>query len=168
MKELSFQDKRVTNIPEDQIILNEIVHVCIVVRDLEKTAKTFSEKFGVGPWEVREKHYPESNAELHGKPIAYTLKFGYTKMGPITLELVQTLEGDSLYNEFLKEHGEGIHHIGIPTPLPFGNELEKWKKQGIDALQVSRLPDPEEGWAYMDTQDLVGCTLEILSFKKYQ
>jgi len=30
------------------------------------------------------------------------------------------------------------------------------------------MDDPEEGWAYMDTQDLIGFTLEILSFRKFQ
>jgi hypothetical protein len=31
-----------------------------------------------------------------------------------------------------------------------------------------RLDDPQEGWAYMDTQDLVGFTMEILAFRKFQ
>lgn len=164
---MSLSDEHVKSIPEDEIMLREIVHVCVVVRDVEATAKVFSDRFGVGTFEIREKHYPESKAELHGEPVEYTLKFGYAKMGPITLELVETLKGDTIYNEFLEEHGEGIHHIGIPTPLPFKEELEKWKRRGIQPLQVSRLEEGE-GWAYMDTQNLVGCILEILSFKKYR
>jgi 4-hydroxyphenylpyruvate dioxygenase-like putative hemolysin len=51
--------------------------------------------------------------------------------------LVETIKGKTIYNEFLEEHGEGIHHIGFPTPLPFEAELKKWKDQGIKALQVS-------------------------------
>ena len=84
------------------------------------------------------------------------------------MELVETIKGKTIYNEFLEEHGEGIHHIGFPTPLPFEKELDKWEKQGINALQISKLDDPEEGWAYMDTQNDVGFIMEILSFKKYQ
>ncbi len=161
-------DKRIRTIPDNKIILKEIVHVCIVVKNVEKTAQIFSEKFGIGPWEIREKHYPKSKAVIHGKPTEYTLKFGYTKMGTITLELVETLSGKTIYQEFLEKHGEGIHHIGIPTPLPLKDELQKWEKQGIKPLQISNLEDPEEGWAYMDTQNIVGCILEILSFKKFQ
>jgi methylmalonyl-CoA/ethylmalonyl-CoA epimerase len=161
-------DERVKNIPEDRIQLNEIVHACVVVRDVEATAKNISEKFSIGPFEVRQKSYPESNASIRGEPVAYTLKFAYAKMGPITLELVETVEGRTLYQEFLEEHGEGLHHLGFPTPLPFDKELEKWEKMGIKALQVSRLDDPEEGWAYMDTQKLAGFILEILSLRKYQ
>ena len=165
---MSVSDKRVGNIPKEKIMLREIVHVCVVVRNVEKTAKVLSEMFGIGPFEIRLKHYPSSKASIHGKPVEYTLKFGYSKVGPITLELVETVEGKTIYQEFLEEHGEGLHHIGFPAPLPFDEELEKWRKTGIDPLQISRLDDPEEGWAYMDTQGLVGFIIEVLSFKKYQ
>lgn len=156
------------SIPEDAIILKEIVHVCIVVRDVEKTAKIFADTFGIGPFRTRVVHSPPSKATVHGKPTEYTLKFGHAKLGPITLELVQTLEGKTIYQEFLDKHGEGLHHIGVPTPVPFDAELEKWRKLGIEPLQTNRMDDPEEGWAYMDTQGLIGSILEILSFKRYQ
>ncbi len=42
------------------------------------------------------------------------------------------------------------------------------RSEGIETLQVNNMEDPEEGWAYMDTKDIVGCILEILSFKRYQ
>ena len=40
-------------------------------------------------------------------------------------------------------------------------------EDGVGALQVSRLDDPEEGWAYMDTQGFAGFIVEILSLRKY-
>lgn len=161
-------DQKLRSVPEDKILLREIVHVCVVVRDVEKTAKNFAEKFGIGPFELRLKHTPSSRASVRGEPVDYTLKFGYAKVGPIILELVETVEGKTIYQEFLEKHGEGLHHIGFPTPLPFDAELEKWRKIGINPLQVNILETPEEGWAYMDTQGLVGCILEILSFQRYQ
>jgi len=154
--------------PEDRIMLREVVHVCVVVRNVEKTAGVFAEKFGIGPWRIRVVHTPSSRASVRGEPVDYTLKFGHARVGPVTLELVETVEGKTIYQEFLEEHGEGIHHIGVPTPVPFDAELEKWRGQGIEPLQVNRMEDPEEGWAYMDTHGLIGCILEILSFKRYQ
>jgi methylmalonyl-CoA/ethylmalonyl-CoA epimerase len=156
------------SVPKDRIMLREVVHVCVVVRDVEKTAGAFAEKFGIGPWRIRVVHTPSSRASVRGEPVDYTLKFGHARVGPVTLELVETVEGKTIYQEFLEEHGEGIHHIGVPTPVPFDAELEKWRGQGVEALQVNRMEDPEEGWAYMDTHGLVGCILEILSFKRYQ
>ena len=132
------------------------------------TAKAFADKFGIGPWRTRMVHTPSSRASVRGEPVEYTLKFGHAKVGPIRLELVETVKGKTIYQEFLEEHGEGLHHIGVPTPVPFDVELEKWRKLGIEPVQVNDMEDPEEGWAYMDTKDIVGCILEILSFKRYQ
>ena len=156
------------SIPDDRIMFKEIVHVCIVVRDVEKTAKVFAEKFGVGPFRIRTVHTPFSRAMVRGKPTEYTLKFGHAKMGPIALELVETVSGKTIYQEFLERHGEGLHHIGVPTPLPYTAEIERWRRQGIEILQGNAMDNPEEGWAYMDTQGLVGCIIEILSFQRYQ
>ena len=47
------EDKKIGTIPDNKILLNEIVHVCIVVRNVEKTAKTLVEKYGIGPFEIR-------------------------------------------------------------------------------------------------------------------
>jgi len=161
-------DEKVGNIPKDRILLREIVHACVVVRDVEKTAGNLAEKFGIGPWEVHVKSYPKTQATFRGEPTECSFKFAYAKVGPITLELVETLSGNSSYREFLEKHGEGLHHIGFPAPLPFEAEIEKWNRQGIQPIQSMKLDDPEEGWAYMDTQDLIGFTMEILSFRKFQ
>ena len=32
----------------------------------------------------------------------------------------------------------------------------------VDPLQVHRRDDTRHGWAYMDTEDLVGCVLEVV------
>ena len=150
------------SIPEDKIILREVLHICIVVRNVEKTARVFAEMFGIGPWRIREIHTPSSKGSVHGKPMSYTCKFGHARVGSIGIELAETVEGDTIYQEFLEKHGEGIHHIGFHTLPPFEAELEKWKKLGIKPLQRST-GDPEEGWSYMDTQKLVGCIIELLT-----
>ena len=164
---MAAEDPNDSNVSDDKIKLDEIVHVCVVVRNVEKTAKVLTEKFGINPFRIRQQTYTPSQATMRGKPVEYTLKFGYSQMGPIVLELVETISGPTSYQEFLDEHGEGIHHIGLPTPVPFDKELEKWRNQGIEAIQISRLEDPDEAWAYMDTQKEAGFIMEILSFKRY-
>jgi hypothetical protein len=155
-------------IPKDQIMLREIVHICVVVRDVETTAEAFAKKFGIGPWRIRVVRSTSMKKGIQGQPSEFIIKFGWARLGPITLELAENVSGATILQEFLEKHGEGIHHIGLPTPVPFDSELDKWKKFGVDPLLATIMEDPEEGWAYMDTENLVGCILEILSFKRYQ
>lgn len=149
-------------IPSDRILLGDPTHVCVVVRDVEKTAQIYSSLFGIGPFTVRQTETPPERATVHGKPERYTLKFGYAKTATIVLELVETVEGHTIYQEFLDRHGEGIHHIGFRAPPPLDRELKRWRDQGIEALQVNYRDDTRYGWAYMDTQAVAGCLLEIV------
>jgi hypothetical protein len=167
-KMMAIKDEKLGTVPDDRILLRDLLHVCVVVLDAEKTARALAERFGLGPWEVHLKSYPKSQATFRGEPVECTFKFAYAKVGPITLELAQPVSGNSSYREFLDQHGEGLHHIGFPAPLPFDEELARWERQGIKALQSMKMDDPEEGWAYMDTQGLAGFTMEILGFRKFQ
>ena len=151
-----------SRIPEDGIMLSAVTHVCIVVEDVDRTARNFASKFGIGPFTIRTSHTPEERGTVGGNPAEYTLKFGYAQAGPVVLELVQPLGGESIYTDFLRERGEGIHHIGFSPGGLLEDEIDRWKGEGIDALQTHRRDDPRYGWAYMDTETDVGCILEVV------
>ena len=149
-------------IPEEQIMLKELTHVCIVVRDVDATVRRLVQKFHIGPFTLRTVHTPESRGSVRGVPQAYSLRFAYARMGPVMLELVQPLDGTSLYSEYLEQHGEGVHHLGFPGRGRLDETLELWKKNDIEPLMVNRRPDARYGWAYMDTQDVAGCIFEVV------
>jgi catechol 2,3-dioxygenase-like lactoylglutathione lyase family enzyme len=149
-------------VPSDRLMLSEPTHVCIVVHNVEQTAQVYSSLLGIGPFTVRKVHTPETRATVHGQPAAYTLKFGYARTASIVLELVETVEGPTIYQEFLEAHGEGIHHVGFRCPAPLDAELDRWSKQGIQTLQVNRRDDPKYGWAYLDTHDRLGFIVEVV------
>jgi len=159
---MSMSERR--TIPNDMVMLQDFHHICLLVRDVEKAAQNFAKAFSIGPFATTPYETPTSKGTVHGKPQGYKLKFANAKIGPITLELVEPVEGNSVLTEFLKERGEGLHHLAYRCPPPIDEELAKWKKLGIDALQVDKniSDDPRYGWAYMDTEKLVGCVLEIL------
>ena len=147
-----------SNKSEDQIMLNNIHHIGIIVRDIYETVKYFSEKLGI-IFKVMEM---EHSGLLHDKPMKYKAKVAHAKMGIITLELLQTMEGKNIFEEFLKKNGEGIHHIAMILQEDLNTEIEKWQKIGIKALQVDQI-SPGEGTAYMDVP---GCIIELLCFKR--
>ena len=80
------------------------------------------------------------------------------------IELIEPLTGPSLYHEWLDEHGEGLHHIGMRVPdLQAG--IRDMAERGWDVLQSGRGYglDGDGGFAYLDTtaEDL-GVILELI------
>lgn len=89
---------------------NEIMQIGIVVRDIEKAAKEYSELFGVEMPNIRNA-FP--TITYRGQKITTHSRLCAIPMGHVMLELVQPDEGPSSWREFLDTHGEGVHHIGF-------------------------------------------------------
>jgi len=150
-------------IPPAGIMLGEPTHVCLAVRDVERTASSYATALGFGPWLVRVVHTPATHGMVRGQPAAYTLKFAYCRRGALMYELVEIIEGPAIYREYLERHGEGIHHVGFRSFAPLDEELARWREIGVEALMVNRRDDPRYGWAYLDTEERFGCLLEIVA-----
>jgi len=54
---MPIKDDKLATIPADKLLTRDILHVCVVVRDVGKTAKALADRFGIGPWEVHKKSY---------------------------------------------------------------------------------------------------------------
>ena len=48
-----------------------------------------------------------------------------THVGDMGFELLQPLEGPSIYREWLDEHGEGLHHFAVMRHLRGVRELKR-------------------------------------------
>src|SRR5262249_58207049 len=83
-----------------------------VVKDLRKTMEMYHQALGWGPWNVYE-HKPPllHSTELRGKPTPFTMLGAEVQAGPIGFELLQPLDGPSIYKEWLEQKGEGLHHL---------------------------------------------------------
>src|SRR5882672_5792042 len=119
-----------------------ISQIAIVVRDIDEALERYHRALGWGPWNVYE-HKPPSlhDTYLHGKPAEYTMIGAETHVGPIVVELLQPVEGPSIYKEWLEEHGEGLHHIAIMRPTAEESEetLAHFEQLGADVLMEGRL-----------------------------
>src|SRR5579862_838726 len=84
--------------------------VGMVVKDARKTAKEY-EKFGVGPFV--EEDFPGVDAKIYGKPANFLNRTLMANIGGWELELIEVLEGNPIFEEFLETRGEGVHHLGL-------------------------------------------------------
>jgi methylmalonyl-CoA/ethylmalonyl-CoA epimerase len=107
-------------------------HLAIVVKDIEKTVAFYTKAFGLSFEEIAEHQLPP-DVITRGKPTPYTMKVTFAQMGPIRLEIVQVVEGECIYTEFLRDHGEGIHHLGFEV-ADLEKEVANAEAQGLEMI----------------------------------
>ncbi len=108
-----------------RIKVDEIIQVCIVVSDLQKTVESYWNILGIGPWAIFEFGSPHRipDLEYYGKPAYGKYKGALLQCGPIELELFETIEGASVYQDWIDCHGEGLHHLKF-----FSQDVDKSEK----------------------------------------
>ena len=150
--------------PNSPIIkVSELYQTCIVVRDLEKSMEHYRNVLGIGAWEII--HCDPSvisDMMYRGRPVTRPFQYraALTMVGPMQLELIQPIEGDLLYSDFLNEHGEGLHHLGHLRVQNLDEGVQAFEKAGFSCLQRGRFM--HVGFAYMDTTKALGFILELL------
>jgi methylmalonyl-CoA/ethylmalonyl-CoA epimerase len=135
--------------------------VGIVVRDLEDSMKHYESIFGIGSWQVITVD-PSilSDMTYHGRPVQYTFRVALATVGQIELELLQPVEGENIYSDFLKEHGEGLHHLGHVKVDNLDEAVQALEKDGFACLQSGRYPGG--AYAYMDMVKPLGYIIELV------
>jgi methylmalonyl-CoA/ethylmalonyl-CoA epimerase len=147
---------------------NGIAQVAILVEDLDKTVENYWAMFGVGPWHfytyarplVREMSY-------RGQPAHYEMRIALSYIGPLRTQLIESKAGDSIYADFIREHGYAVHHFGILVE-EMHDELAKANAAGLQMIQDgSGFGFGGDGpHAYLDTEELLGVTLELIQRPK--
>jgi catechol 2,3-dioxygenase-like lactoylglutathione lyase family enzyme len=100
-------------IPADQVFA---YHIGIVVRSIEETGAIYKDLLGVQEWhtwEVERDGLP-TNPQTAGRRGG--IRIAYGRAPGQTIELLQPTGGTTIWSEFLREHGEGVQHIGVWTP----------------------------------------------------
>jgi len=140
-----------------QLQLPGVGQIGVVVEDVDRTIAFYESTFGLGPWDIREVGAP--NVWDRGEEKQIKARLAFTDLGQVEIELIQILEGDSLHLAFLREHGEGLHHLGFFVK-DFAAKLEQAKAMGFEVLQV----DPfGQAYAYLDTRQPGGIIFELIA-----
>lgn len=140
----------------------QISQIAVVCRDLEKTMQQYKQLLGWGPWNVYRHEPPRlHHTELHGRPTDYTMLGAETHVGEMGFELLQPLEGPSIYREWLEEHGEGLHHVALMLhSVEESTELKKrFADVGANVLMGGRIGETIEFY-YLDTEPSLKIILE--------
>jgi Glyoxalase/Bleomycin resistance protein/Dioxygenase superfamily len=140
-----------------------IIQIGLVVHDALKMAKGYSEILGVGPW-----NFIEGKARdfiLHGKTLRNTdcgLRIAIADLGKMQMELIQPLYGPSTHMSFLKEQGEGIHHVSFGAIEDHDLILSGLTAKGI-GIEMQGLVGEVSTFTYLATQKALGTIFEVVN-----
>jgi len=85
--------------PVEPIALPSQLHLGVVVKDMDATMQLLTSTYGIGPWDINERRYPEEQVTVGKGPFSYRVAFA--ALGPIELELIEVLEGSTIHADFL-------------------------------------------------------------------
>jgi methylmalonyl-CoA/ethylmalonyl-CoA epimerase len=143
---------------------NTVIQIGLIVKDVEKTSSHYAEVFGIPkPEVVPIADDAFAKTDYRGRPSTAKGKAAFFNLGPVEMELIEPVGSPSTWEEFLRTHGEGVHHIAFKTV-----EMEPARKflasKGMETVQ-------QGGWdggqyAYVDGTEQLGTILELLHFDK--
>jgi len=142
-----------------KIKVKRISQVAIVVKDIPMVVKNYWNILGIGPWLIFPWESPHiSNRRYHEKPASAREKIAITEMGNVQFEPVQPVAGDSIYWDFIKERGEGLHHLQfivdeVDEVSDVNEAVEILAKEGFPCLQRANIGDTGV-FAYIDIKPL--------------
>ena len=145
----------------------EFHHVAVVVQDMDKTVEYY-QSLGIGTF--RPEFMLDSSTYKDYKVYGKTpdtidkTRMRFIEIGSFLLELVQPLEGESIYKEFLKSKGEGTHHIAFRVD-DLEEETTKLVEKGIPVITRVKT-ETGGGFAYFDLRKPGNVMLELIQRRK--
>lgn len=143
---------------------NILTQVGFIVRDIEVSKRKFAEFFGIEP----PPHFDGGKFEVTGTtvegrpaPDANCL-MAFFDVGPgIQIELIQPNGVKSTWQDFLDEHGEGIHHLAFGVKGMDG-KVSACEAFGMKCVQRGKYGNGGGEYAYLDAYKDMKCLVELL------
>jgi methylmalonyl-CoA/ethylmalonyl-CoA epimerase len=144
--------------------LRRAFQIGMVVRDLEHTLAEIERVLGLRPFRVVT-YPPADRGDMdllyRGQPGHFVYRQAFVDLGSVELEIIQPLSGESIWADFLREHGEGIHHIRFNT-FDMPTVVKHMAQHGAGVTMSGKGLRPGTCWANFDTEKLFGFTLEMM------
>jgi catechol 2,3-dioxygenase-like lactoylglutathione lyase family enzyme len=146
--------------PEQALGTERVTQVGMIVRNIEATARAWSEILGQPMPEIHLTDPVElTQAEYKGQPTSARAKLAFFHLGQVDLELIEPVGGPSTWTDQLEQHGDSLHHIafevnGMPQRVAYLDSL------GLPVVQRGEYSGGR--YAYVDSGTQLGCILELL------
>jgi len=142
-------------------LLNNVIQIGIVVADVNTAIEGYRDILHIERWNINQVDTAigkGGNFHKNGKPVQAKAKIAWVNFGNVELELIEPQDQHSLYSDFLREHGPGIHHVMLGTS-DYSTCLDHMDNQNIAAIGGGELQGTR--FQMFDTQELLGFICEI-------
>lgn len=143
---------------------DKLAQVAYIVKDIVQAKNAFAKLLGVEPPEHFDGgKFEVTKTEYLGQPApkANCYMAFFTVNDGCQIELIQPNGEKSVWQDFLDEKGEGLHHIAFLVK-GMQDKIDTCVASGMKLLQRGQYGDGSGCYAYLDATDSLHCILELL------
>jgi methylmalonyl-CoA/ethylmalonyl-CoA epimerase len=141
--------------------LDATLQICVVTHDVDAAVRRYAERFGIGPWWVQDAKAPAmTETKVRGVETPFSMRLALAWVGDLMWEIIQPLEGPTVYRDYLERNGNGVQHAA------FSYGARSFEQARAEFIARGFEPVQELTWngvrvCYLDTLDAAHTTFEI-------
>ena len=139
----------------------KLYHLGYVYKDIEKQIKLLESIDSDSKFMVIENK--DNPIVYRGKESYWTIRIGAGQFSNLNFELIEWIDGDCPYKEFLEQGNEGFHHIAFLVD-DVEHHANEFKKKGFNILLSCNVGPFDV--VYIDSKKKFGLILEYISPKR--
>ena len=133
-----------------------------VYKDIKKQAKILEEKLGLPKFAFLE-NKPTKYKYREKESIVQTM-IGFSRSLNVQIELIQLIEGECIFKEFIDAGKEGLHHFGVYVD-DVDTLIKTYKEKGYEVVHEGVTAGLQK-IAYIDTYEDFGAYIEFQQTRK--
>ena len=142
----------------------QVTHLGLVIRQAASVS-AYWQRLGFPAMSLADAG-PREDGRYHGRPLWFSFGVGWHSYSKPSLEwMIPPLDPSNCYADFLRVHGEGVQHLGMPVDN-LESAIERYAQLGYTPVQSGawgNVGKPGSGrYSYMDTEALGGINIELI------
>lgn len=139
--------------------LKGLMQIGIIVKNVEQSVKAY-EALGIGPWDINVMDttippFTDLTLNQESLPAGPIIKTAMFNGFGTEIELIEPIS-DSVYKQWLEEHGPGLHHLAFDIDGQYEEVLATEGKVWVRGQAIHGLMD----YAYLDKREDLGLIIE--------
>jgi len=127
-----------------------------VFKDIEKQAKIMESLYGIPKFAILEQK--DLPIKYRGTDTKISLKLALSRFFNTQIELIQRINGDCIYKEFIDSGREGIHHVSFFVDN-LDSYIDEFLNHRMIVVQYGHIG--KQRLAYFDTEKTFGILFEF-------